>query len=137
MHVYISTCVYTTASQVALSGKEPTCQCRRCERLGFDPWVQNISWKRKWHPTPIFLLGESNGGLQSGLQRSLVGCSPWDLRVGHNWASEQSKICTQAHISVRSIGFPHFIKLVAYSTCSSATCFVHLKYYLRFFYSNT
>ena len=28
-------------------------------------------WKRKWQPTPIFLLGESHG------QRSLVGYSPW------------------------------------------------------------
>ena len=26
-----------------LSGKEPTCQCRRRRRLGFDPWVRKIS----------------------------------------------------------------------------------------------
>ena len=25
------------------SGKEPTCQCRRCRRLGFDPGVGKIS----------------------------------------------------------------------------------------------
>ena len=24
------------------SGKESTCQCRRCRRLGFDPWVREI-----------------------------------------------------------------------------------------------
>ena len=24
------------------SGKEPTCQCRRCKRCGFDPWVGKI-----------------------------------------------------------------------------------------------
>ena len=29
-------------------------------------------------PTPVFLPGESH------VQRSLVGCSPWDCRVGHN-----------------------------------------------------
>ena len=52
------------------SGKEPTCQCRRCKRLGFSPWVGKIPWRRKWHPTPIFLPGESHGW------RSLVGCSP-------------------------------------------------------------
>ena len=28
-------------------------------------------WRRKWHPTPVFLPGESHG------RRSLVGCSPW------------------------------------------------------------
>ena len=30
-----------------------------------------MPWKRKWQPTPVFLLGESHG------QRSLAGCSPW------------------------------------------------------------
>ena len=30
------------------------------------------------HPTPVFLPGESHG------QRSMVGYSPWNHRVGHN-----------------------------------------------------
>ena len=30
-----------------------------------------LSWRRKWHPTPVLLPGESHG------QRSLVGYSPW------------------------------------------------------------
>ena len=58
------------------SGKEPTCQCRRCE---FHPWVRKMSWRRKWQPTPVFLLGkipwiEEPGGLQSMAYQ----------RVGHN-----------------------------------------------------
>ena len=52
------------------SGKEPACQCRRHKRCGFNPWVGKIPWRRKWHPTPVFLPGESLG------QRSLVGYSP-------------------------------------------------------------
>ena len=28
------------------SGKEPTCQWRRCQRHGFDPSVVKISWKK-------------------------------------------------------------------------------------------
>ena len=52
------------------SGKEATCQQRRSKRLGFDPWVGKIPWRRKWQPTPIFLPGESHG------QRSLAGYSP-------------------------------------------------------------
>ena len=51
-----------------LSGKESTCQCRRC---GFSPWVGKIPWLRKWQPTPVFLSGESHGW------RGLVGYSPW------------------------------------------------------------
>ena len=52
------------------SGKEPVCQCWRLKRLGFDPWVRKILWRREWQPTPVFLLGEFHG------YRSLVGYSP-------------------------------------------------------------
>ena len=52
-------------------GKEPTCQCRRLKRCGFDSWVGKIPLRRKWQPTLVFLLGESHR------QRSLVGYSPW------------------------------------------------------------
>ena len=43
------------------SGKEPTCQCRRCKRLKLDLWVGMIPWRRKWQPTPVFLPGECHG----------------------------------------------------------------------------
>ena len=41
-----------------------------CESPGFNPWVGKIPWRRAWHPTPVFLPGESPrteepGGLQS------------------------------------------------------------------------
>ena len=45
-------------------------------RVGHD-WVTSLSlftfmhWRRKWHPTPVFLPRESQG------QRSLVGCHLW------------------------------------------------------------
>ena len=32
------------------SGKESACQCRRCKRRGFDPWVEKISWSRHGNP---------------------------------------------------------------------------------------
>ena len=32
------------------SDKEPTCQCRRHKRPGFDPWVRKTPWRRVWHP---------------------------------------------------------------------------------------
>ena len=54
-----------------LSGKESVYQHRKCRRHGFGPWVGKISWRRKWHPTPVFLPGESHG------QRSLADYSPW------------------------------------------------------------
>ena len=56
------------------SGEEPACQYRRPKRCRFDPWLKKIPWRRKWHPTPVFLPGESHG------QRSLVGYSPWGCK---------------------------------------------------------
>ena len=41
------------------------------QRLGFDPCVGKIPWRRKWQPTAVFLPGESHGW------RSLAGYSPW------------------------------------------------------------
>ena len=49
------------------NGKESTCQCRRCKRQGFNPWVRMIPWSRKWQPTPVLLPRKFYG------QRSLVG----------------------------------------------------------------
>ena len=63
-HLQLTGGVVKNNSQV--SCKESACQCRR---RGFNPSVQNISWRRKWHPTPVFLPGESHG------QRSLTGYS--------------------------------------------------------------
>ena len=51
-------------------GKDPTYQCRRQNRYGFDPWVGKIPWRRKWQPAPVFLPGKPHG------QRSLAGYSP-------------------------------------------------------------
>ena len=45
--------------------------CLQCGRLGFDPWVRKIPWRREWIPTRVFLPGEFHG------QRSLAGYSPW------------------------------------------------------------
>ena len=54
-----------------LSGKDSACQCRSHRKGGFHPWGRKSPWRRKWQPTPVFLLGKSHG------QRSLVGYCPW------------------------------------------------------------
>ena len=76
-----------------LSGKESPCQWRRLRKHGYEgdsrnmsliPWIRKIPWRRKWQPTPVFLLGESYG------QRNLVGYSPW----GH----KESDMTEQLHL---------------------------------------
>ena len=71
-----------------LSGKESTCQCRRCR---YNPWVGNFPWKRKWQPTPVFLPGKSHGqrslgATVHGVSKSQTGLSA--LRT-HTHASLQ------------------------------------------------
>ena len=43
-------------------GKGLVCQFRRHERLGFDPWVEKIPWRRAWQPTPGFLENSMDRG---------------------------------------------------------------------------
>ena len=80
------------ASQVALVGKEPDSQCRRLERLGFNPWVGKIPWMRARQPTPVFLPEQSHG------QMSLAGGSSWCHTVGQHAGTQ----VLEAH----SISFP-------------------------------
>ena len=53
-----------------LSGKESTCQCRRC---GFNSWIGKIPWRRKWQPTPVFWPEKFHG-------QNLVGYSLWGYK---------------------------------------------------------
>ena len=73
--------ISNTGFQGGTSGQEPAHQLRRFKRLGSDPWVGTIPWKKAWQPTSVFLPGESPwteepGGLQS------IGSH----RVGHDWS---------------------------------------------------
>ena len=53
------------------SGSEDKKICLLCGRLGFNPWVGKIPWRREWLSIPVFLPGEFYG------QRSQAGYSPW------------------------------------------------------------
>ena len=66
-----------------LRGKEPTWQCRRHRRRGFDPWVRKIPWRRKWQPTVVFLPRKFLG------QRTLVGYRPG--------CCKESDMCEHTH----------------------------------------
>ena len=59
------------ASHIFPGGPYGKSVCLQCGRLGFDPWVGEIPWRRKWQPTLVLLPGKSYGW------RSLVGYTPW------------------------------------------------------------
>ena len=48
--------------------------CLQCRRPGFNPWIGEIPWRRKWQPTPGLLPGKSHW------LSSLVGYSPWGCK---------------------------------------------------------
>ena len=73
--------------------------CLQCRRLGFDPWVGKILWRREWQPTPGFMPGEVHG------QRSLEGYSPW----GHK-DSETTEQLTHLTAVENSVEVPPEIK---------------------------
>ena len=62
--VFKSYCVQNMQASLVAQRERIRRQCRRC---GFDPWVGEIPWRRKWQTTPIFLPGKSYG------QRSMAG----------------------------------------------------------------
>ena len=66
-------------------GREPTCQCRR---HGLDSWVGKIPWRRKWHPSLVFMAGKSPG------QRRLAGYSPW----GHKESDMTVQLSTHTQV---------------------------------------
>ena len=75
-----------------ISGKELSCQCRRHEKHGFDPWVGKIPWRRTWQPTSVFLPGESMG---RGAWRATV-CG-----VTKSWTRLSERTHTHTHTHTR------------------------------------
>ena len=63
--------------------------CLQCGRLGFDPWVGKIPWRREWQLAPVFFPGESHG------QWSLAGFSPWGCKESDT--TEQLTLSGQSH----------------------------------------
>ena len=58
-----------------------------------------IPWRRKWQPTPIFLLGKSHG------QRSLAGSSPWDRKEADTTERLNNKKVLMDYLVIS----PHFM----------------------------
>ena len=54
-------------------------------RPRFDPGAMRMPWRKKWHPTPVLLPGDSHG------QRSLAGYSPWGHRESDTTEVTQHK----------------------------------------------
>ena len=54
-----------------------------------------VHWRGKWHPTPVFLPGESQG------PRSLVGCRLW----GHTESDVTERLSSSSSIQQKYIHY--------------------------------
>ena len=75
--------------------KESTGQWRRPKRCGFGPLFGKIPWRRKWQPSPVFLL--ENFMNRGACRLHSVGSH----RVGHNWTHTHTH--THTHTSNSSL----------------------------------
>ena len=79
------------------------------KRCGFDPWVGRIPWRRKWQPTPVFLLGKSHGQ-KSVASYSSQGLKESDTTEGlsaHTYTPPKpSLLNNMVHSSKNLISFP-------------------------------
>ena len=83
-------------------GEESACNAGR---PGFDPSVGKIPWKRKWHPTPLFLPGEFYG------QRRLAVHSPQDCKDSD---TTEQLTCTDTHVQTLRLSFSNPALCVGY-----------------------
>ena len=69
------------------SGKEPACQCRRCKRHGFSPWVGKIPWGGHGNPLQYSCL---ENPLDRGAWRATVhGVAKSQTRLS-DWAQHST-----------------------------------------------
>ena len=84
----------------------------RLLRVGHN-WATSLSlftfmhWRRKWQPTPVFLLGESQG------RGSLVGCRLWGRRVGHDWSDLATAAAAAETFQCAQWKIKHWAPLIA------------------------
>ena len=74
------------ASQVALVVKNPLANAGDGRDVGSIP-VRKILWRRKWHPTPVFLPGRSHGQ-EAWVAKSQTGLSNWTHTVNSQYLKE-------------------------------------------------
>ena len=88
--------------------------CLQCGKLGLDPWVGKIPWRRERLTTPVFWSGEFHGlysqtrltftsvilitPKSQWLENRLISCSVYMSKIGHLEASSGSQIKTSHHL---------------------------------------
>ena len=98
------------------SGKEPTCQCGRHKRPGFDSWVGKISWRRNWQSTQYSCL--ENPADRGAWQATVHGIArSWPLLSMS--ANEHERKCINPNLLIHLTSSPRFVSIRLLSTSVS------------------
>ena len=88
------------------SGKEPACQCRRCKRCRFDPWVGKIRWKEHGDPLQSCCLeNPKDKGAWRAMVHTVAKSQPWLKRFSSSIPG------------VGSLSEPHSLLVFSRSQC--------------------
>ena len=68
----------------------------QCGRPGFDPWVRQIPWRRKWQPTPVLLPGKFHGEKIHGIAKSRT----WLNNFTSDFDGQSFSIFIWSHLSL-------------------------------------
>ena len=88
------------------TGKESACQCRRCKRFGFDPWVGKIPWNRKWQTHSSILAWSIPWAEKPGRVQSMGS-----QRVSHDWAWVCVRVRAHTHTHTHTLTLCCFVEL--------------------------
>jgi len=110
-------------------------QCRKHRRLGFDPCVGKIPWRRKWQPTPVFSPEKSHR------QKSLAVFSPnawqesdmteqastlyWSIaNKPCHWVSDEQQRNSDAHVHVSILPQTPLLSRPPHNIEQSSLCYI-------------
>ena len=79
-------------------GQEPACQCRRCKRQEFAPWVGEIPWRRHGNPLQYSCL-------ENSMDRGAWWAIVHGIAKSRTWLTEHSRL----RIGVLLLRF-HYLK---------------------------
>ena len=82
-HLHLLYTLFLLGFPGSASDKKPNCQCRRCKRCRFDPWISKMPCRSKWQPAPVILAWRIPWTEDPGRQQSM-GLQ----RVRHHWVTE-------------------------------------------------
>ena len=105
-------CIWGSSGGVG--GKEPACQCRRCKRLRFNPWVGQMPWRRAWEPTPVSLAGESEKPCQATVNTVAEPDTTEATQHTHIWCIYNFKIKMIFHLGINHNKIMSTIKMNLY-----------------------